>query len=373
MPDPSLHFDSAPTGTVTERLPFDILIDIIESLPKKDQFSLCYVSQGWSEVCLFVINRVVLLRSVREAKAFLLGVQTKPGRAVAIRSFAIAEYLYPRIESIKILLEDVIKLMIPHLQHLSVPSDLLGAFTLHHGTFPNLISYNCNPYTYSEPHPDVTFIGFLKRHPDLTNLCVRALGNASTSPTLLRVHLPNLQWFDGDAKFLPALTTQQLREARLTWSWGDDFEQPIVALRSMASPGMPFASINNGINYERERRYLVEALATHLPNLKTLHMRAAINVGWLEEDTLEYFTTQLPRFKRLRYFAIEDMLSYRSAFRSEHQIMHPVVVNWARVCPTLEACCIHQFCFKKNGGEWVFCTRKEFHDLTGGALWNKFK
>jgi hypothetical protein len=93
------------------------------------------------------------------------------------------------------------------------------------------------------------------------------------SPTL-RIHLPNLQYFDGDATFIPAIMAHELGEARLYWDDHEDIERTVVALRSMTSPDIPFVSINNGTE-SHQCAALVEALATHIPNIKTLHMRSA--------------------------------------------------------------------------------------------------
>jgi hypothetical protein len=59
---------------------------------------------------------------------------------------------------------------------------------------------------------------------------------------------------------------------------------------------------------------------------------------------IDHFTAYLPHFKGLMYFALEDALSdrhvddaYSYSVRDE---MHTVVVKWAEICPTLEACCL---------------------------------
>ncbi|KAF7364118.1 hypothetical protein MSAN_01070900 [Mycena sanguinolenta] len=81
----------------------------------------------------------------------------------------------------------------------------------------------------------------------------------------------------GEANVVPSLVTRDLREARLYWSPGEDIEQTVLALRSITSPDTPFVSINNGLDSSRECTPFVEALAMHVQNLKTLHMRAAVD------------------------------------------------------------------------------------------------
>ncbi|KAF7369767.1 hypothetical protein MVEN_00308800 [Mycena venus] len=212
---------------------------------------------------------------------------------------------------------------------------------------------------------------FLERHPGLTHLHTIGRHLPLTPSPTLRIHLPNLQHYDGEATFIPAILTHELRVARLYWSGREDIERIVVALRSITSPDIPFVSINNGTETD-QCTALVEALETHIPNIKTLHMRAATDWGSPDRITIEHLTTYLPHFKALMYLALEDALSYRDVDEESYSVpdkMHNVVVNWGGICPTLEACCLHEFAFKKTvNGTWEFCTRQVFGDLTS-ALW----
>ncbi|KAJ7268159.1 hypothetical protein B0H12DRAFT_1097302 [Mycena haematopus] len=361
------------SATITDRLPIETLTEIIVALPKTDQLTLCRVSQLWSELCLSVINRAVVLGDFATAKTLLEGILAKPGRAGAIRSFAVKGnvaflYLHPDKE-FTALLVNTIELTIPQLQHLSVPPDLLGVgypIALQKCTFPSLTSYTFPPCTH--PYPIDVFLAFLEHHPGLTYVRI----SVSDPPSSLRVHLPNLQRFYGKASLVPALVTPQLREARLYWSGLEDIERTVIALGSITSPHTPFSSINNAMETHRQCSPFVEALATHIPNLKTLHMRSATDWGSPERETLDHLTMQLPRFKTLSYLALEDALSEINADKTSRSVrdrMHAVALTWGSVCPTLEACCIHEYAFRrKDDGVWEYCTRTEFNDLTG-ALW----
>ncbi|KAJ6448347.1 hypothetical protein C8R45DRAFT_1133118 [Mycena sanguinolenta] len=344
--------------TITDRVPVEILNDIVVALPTKDQLSLCRVSQFWNELCLPVITRVVVLRNFARAKIFLEGILKKPDRADAIRSFSVEKDVYYGFRNagdgeFPILLLNAIKLTIPRLRCLSVSPDILGPdylIILEQCTFPSLFSYSA--VLYFERLKAEMLIPFLERHPGLTHVHAsvethahdkradiesRAVSEVSRP---LRVHIPSLQRFEGDAEFVAALVTQQLCEARLHWHGKEDIEQTVIALRSLMSPDTPLVSINNGMNTRHQCTPFVEALATHIPNLETLHMRAAVDWGLPEQETLDHLTTQLPRFRRLRYLALEDSLSDSEEFSWERDGMHAIVSTWANVCPTLEACCI---------------------------------
>ncbi|KAJ7909904.1 hypothetical protein B0H13DRAFT_2329843 [Mycena leptocephala] len=139
----------------------------------------------------------------------------------------------------------------------------------------------------------------------------------------------------------------------------------------MTRPDIPFVSINNGTE-TNQCTALVEALATHIPNIKTLHMRAATDWGSPDPIIIDHLTAYLPHFKFLMHLALEDALSYRDVDEEFYPVrdqMHAIVVDWAEICPTLEACCLHEFAFKKTvTGTWDFCTRQVFSELTN-ALW----
>ncbi|KAJ7748209.1 hypothetical protein DFH07DRAFT_1062598 [Mycena maculata] len=273
--------------------------------------------------------------------------------------------------------------MVPQLEHLSISPDLLEpdhGVALQLYTFPHLLSCHISPFwvrSAGDSEIQTSMLAadalgaFLERHPGVTRL--HAVGHRlplNPSPTL-RIHLPNLQYFYGEAIFIPAIMAHELREARLYWSGSEDIERTVVALRSMTGPDIPFVSINNGTETD-QCTALVQALATHIPNIKTLHMRAATDWGSPDRITIDHLTAYLPHFKGLMYLALEDALSFRDLDEESHFVrdkMHTIVVNWAGICPTLEACCLHEFAFKKTvTGTWEFCTRQVFSDLTN-ALW----
>ncbi|KAF8144198.1 hypothetical protein K438DRAFT_1993080 [Mycena galopus ATCC 62051] len=189
---------------------------------------------------------------------------------------------------------------------------------------------------------------FLQCHPGLTHL--HAFGHRLPLDTsTLRIQLPNLQHFEGEATFIPVMMAHELREARLYWSGREDIERTVVALRSITGPDIPFVSINDGTETD-QCTALVEALAKHIPNIKTLHMRAATDWGSPDPITIEHLTTYLPHFKALKYLALEDAFRFRDVDEESYSVrdkMHTIVVNWAGICPTLEACCLHEFAFKK--------------------------
>ncbi|KAF8144193.1 hypothetical protein K438DRAFT_2029279 [Mycena galopus ATCC 62051] len=374
--------------TISQWLPTETLIEIIQTLPKIDQLTLCRVSELFHDLCLPAINRVVVLRDYDRAKAFLEGMLENPSRVDAIRSFTVtdrARILHYTPEdrtktvSFADLLISSVKLMVPQLEHLSICPDLLETdhgIALQLYTFPRLLSCQISPFWVTSARDSETQVSmlasdalgaFLQRHPGLTHL--HAFGHRlplDPSPTL-RIQLPNLQHFEGEATLIPAMMAHELREARLYWSGREDIERTVVALRSITSPDIPFVSINNGTE-THQCTALVEALATHIPNIKTLHMRAATDWASPDPITIEHLTTYLSHFKALKYLALEDALSFRDVDKKSYSVrdkMHTIVVNWAGICPTLEACCLHEFAFKKTiTGSWDFCTRLAFSDLT---------
>ncbi|KAJ7366192.1 hypothetical protein DFH08DRAFT_833685 [Mycena albidolilacea] len=335
--------------TIAQWLPTETLIEIIETLPKTDQLTLCRVSELFHDLCLPAINRVVVLRDYAHAKTFLEGILANPSRACAIRSFTVTDRACilrrpqqdwkKTMRSFADLLINLVKLMVPQLEHLSICPDLLATdhgIDLQLYTFPRLLSCHISPHT--------------------------ARDSETQTSTLAA---------DALATFIPAMMAHELGEARLYWGGREDIERTVVALRSMTGPDIPFVSINNGTE-THQCTALVEALATHIPNIKTLHMRAATDWGSPDRITIDHLTAYLPHFKGLMYLALEDALSDREVDEESYSVrdkMHTVVVNWAGICPTLEACCLHEFAFKKTvTGTWDFCTRQVFSDLTN-ALW----
>ncbi|KAJ7511573.1 hypothetical protein B0H11DRAFT_708299 [Mycena galericulata] len=386
--------------TIAQWLPTETLMEIIETLPKTDQLTLCRVSELFNDLCLPAINRVVVLCDYDHAKTFLEGMLGNPSRAGAIRSFTVTDRTriqcgmlhHPQRDvdwkktarSFSDLLINSVKLMVPQLEHLSICPDLLErdhGIALQLYTFPRLLSCQIPPFgVYSARESDETQTSmlaadelgaFLDRHPGLTHL--HATGHRlSLNPSLaIHIHLPNLQYFYGEATFIPAMMAHELREARLYWNGHEDIERTVVALRSVTGPNIPFVSINNGTETD-QCTALVEALAIHIPNIKTLHMRATTDWGSPDRITIDHLMAYLPHFKALVYLVLEDTLSFHDVDEESYPVrdkMHTIVVNWAEICPTLEACCLHEFAFKKTvTGTWDFCTRQVFNDLTN-ALW----
>ncbi|KAJ7715875.1 hypothetical protein B0H14DRAFT_3013633 [Mycena olivaceomarginata] len=305
--------------TIAQWLPTETLIEISRLFQTQTTFSrplsACH-------------KPVVVLRDYDRAKTFLEGMLANPSRAGAIRSFTVTDRACilhrphqdwkKTMRSFADLLINLVKLMVPQLEHLSICPDLLAT---DHGI-------------------------------DL-QLCHISSHTATRTCTLAADAL------DG--------------EARLYWSGREDIERTVVALRSMTGPDIPFVSINNGTETD-QCTALVEALATHIPNIKTLNMWAAtdwpfffVNVcsGFAGPYYNDHLMAYLPHFKGLMYLALEDALSYRDVDEESYSVrdkMHAVVVNWAGICPTLEACCLHRY------GTWDFCTQQVFRNLTN-ALW----
>ncbi|KAJ6462529.1 hypothetical protein C8R45DRAFT_1027024 [Mycena sanguinolenta] len=328
--------------TITDRLPPEILTEIVAALRQKDQLSLCLVSQLWSELCLHAIYRLVDLPKFPKAKVFVEGIQANPARASAIQSFTVDQYVYSRLPDEKFIaqLANAIALM-TQLQRLSIPAALLHH--LEECVFSSLVAFICNTYR-TEPYPVI--ISFLKRHPGLTNIDLSCCRAPRTSLQHSYIQLPSLQRFYGEPTWVPALVTQQLRIARLRWYDDQNVEQTVIALRSLSNPDQPFHLINSTTTASHQQWMpLVETLAMHFPNMKTLHMRAR---GAPDQETLDHLTAQLPRFKMLSILAIDDARSILFKNGLVHSKLYALVATeWASVCPTLEACCIAKWAFRK--------------------------
>ncbi|KAJ6462527.1 hypothetical protein C8R45DRAFT_1027019 [Mycena sanguinolenta] len=299
--------------TITDRLPPEILTEIVAALRRKDQLSLCLVSQLWSALCLHEIYRFVALGNFPKAKLFVERMQTNPARASAIQSFTVARGVCScrRYVDEKFIaqLAKAMALM-TQLQCLSIPAALFHH--LEECVFSSLTVFICNSYG-DKPYPVI--VSFLERHPGLTNIDLSFYRAPRTSFQHSYIQLPSLQRFYGDSTWVPALVTQQLRIARLNWDDDQNVEQTVIALRSISNPDQPFHLINDTISVSHQQFMpLVEALAMHFPNMKTLHMQA---LGDPKQETLDHLTTQLPR----KLYAL-------------------VPTEWASVFPMLEACCI---------------------------------
>ncbi|KAJ6462534.1 hypothetical protein C8R45DRAFT_1080640 [Mycena sanguinolenta] len=270
-----------PTMPITDRLPLEILIEIVAALSRKDQLSLCRVSQLWNELCINDIYRLVSLGAFPTAKIFLESKQNHTGH-LRFNFYGLTIHL-------------------PSPPRLSVPPGVL-----HHPDMQQCF------------FPYAVLIPFLGRHPGLTHLRVtfNHVWIRGSSPPF-RVHLPSLLRFSGQAMFVPELVTQQLRIARLHWDGDENIEE---------------------------------------------------TGSWPDQETLDPLTMQLPRFKMLRYLALEGSVNYRFVNNSEGDRVYALVLKLAGVCPTLEACCIRRFAFRKNAGAWEDFTRMDFRELTDALV-----
>ncbi|KAJ6566909.1 hypothetical protein B0H19DRAFT_715401 [Mycena capillaripes] len=101
-----------------------------------------------------------------------------------------------------------------------------------------------------------------------------------------------------------------------------------------------------------------------MPHTTTLHLRSYTNLNQsLDQVTIHHITSHLPQFTSLAYLALDRPDGFSSNF-DENQAQ-VTVTTWGDVCPTLMACCLNGFAWKKVHSAWQGCSIREFRVLAG--------
>ncbi|KAF7340888.1 hypothetical protein MSAN_02118300 [Mycena sanguinolenta] len=339
---------------ISHWLPNELLLHIIQHTPKADQAALSRVAKRFHELCLPALNREVELKDSRFIASFCSGIIDNPSRADAVRSFNITVDFS---EIRRDLILETLKLM-SRLEYLSLSrfmsDDHHNRILLEECNFPQLISCNLSfPTSLS----DLTAL-FLTRHPTLKRVHLRSDPRmvASQSP---RISLPNLEFYAGQALFIPRIDAVRLK-VELDWSHTDDpdVNKIMTRISSMTNPKLPFVSSSDN------HHQIVISVSTHMPHTRTLRLRRSRMYFFFssvnhDEDMIYHITECLPGFTNLVYLAI-DWVPHQS--KAE---------NWSAVerlveaCPTLEACYSNRYAWRKVNGRWEECELEEFEVLAG--------
>ncbi|KAF7340875.1 hypothetical protein MSAN_02117000 [Mycena sanguinolenta] len=359
-------------------LPNEILVGIIQHSPKADQATLSRVSKLFRDLCLPVLYRAVKISSDSVILAsiavisFCSGMIETPARADAVRSFYLrVPYDYSNIEIRCGLILPTLKLM-SRLNHLSIFGSALNNrhwnMLLEECNFPQLI--NCDlrvPYDliyYNPTRVSNLVAGFLNRHSTLKRVHLPSYRIIAPQP--VRVSLPDLEFYHGGAAFIAGIDAICLKEVQLAWNYTDDdnVDEIITSLSSMTKPYLPFISCH--ANLGRLCHQIMDSVSMRMPHTKTLRLHPLKNYGaLLGQDTIRHVTECLPRFTGLLYLAMEwcrDVLLTSGANKDEDRI---AVEGWGEACPTLEACCLNHYGWRKVAGRWEEYPITQFWALAG--------
>ncbi|KAF7361570.1 hypothetical protein MSAN_01191000 [Mycena sanguinolenta] len=203
---------------ISQWLPNEVLLHIIEHSPKADQATLSSISKLFRGLCLPVLYRVVKIKGYHAMKSFCSGTIENPSRGDSVRSFTLdVPYSSSHIEGHSALILAALKLM-PKLEHLSVSESILdthhGHLLLEQGSFPQLIS--CNLWVPSDAldgfpaKPSDLGVAFLARHSTLKRVHLHS-EDEMVPPQPVRISLPNLELYEGNAAFILAIDAIALK------------------------------------------------------------------------------------------------------------------------------------------------------------------
>ncbi|KAF7340889.1 hypothetical protein MSAN_02118400 [Mycena sanguinolenta] len=350
-------------------LPNEILVRIIQQSGTADQATLCRLSKLFRDLCLPVLHRDVTIKGPRAIASFCSAILENPSRADAVRSLTLdVPYYEPDVNHGDLILA-TLKLMW-RLEHLSVSlctlEDHHWANLLERGQYTQLTS--CDLWVPTDApvilptRPSDLAVSFLTRHPTLKR--VRFIFADRIVPSQsVRVSLPNLEFYRGDAEFIVAIDAICLKAVDLIWYSEDNVENIIVALSSITQPDLPFIS-SHELRSWGGLRQIVTSLSKHMPHTQTL--RLACLRGSLRQDTIRHITESLPRFTGLVHLQIGyygDFFQMSTPGGSDEDRI--VVESWGEACPTLEACCLNYLGWRKVDSRWEEFPIKEFWVLAG--------
>ncbi|KAJ7734838.1 hypothetical protein B0H16DRAFT_1577373 [Mycena metata] len=359
---------------IFQRLPNEVIAEIIGVASKVNQATLCRVSKLFNDLCLPTLYRVVLLEDYAAALAFTSTLLANTTRAATIRSFTV-ERLYepwpqPSPPVLGGMLLASMKLM-TRLEHLFFPAlyklqDNCFDALLADVTLPCLLT--CGISHFSSWNAAGDKIGlFLQRHPTLTRVRLRTNMRIVISPTL-RISLPNLRHYDGSVGLLPSMEAGgNLTRARLHWHSDhedEDIDQAVKVLCSLSNPTIPFFAVHE--YRDNSWQPILTSMAAHMPHTTALQMRPLAEFGTdLTEQIIDHITACLPVFTKLVYLAFEcEAAAFPSSDADEDDDCN-TVETWSEACPTLEACCFNSCAWRKGEDGWEEFDMSEFRALVG--------
>ncbi|KAJ7732579.1 hypothetical protein DFH07DRAFT_780877 [Mycena maculata] len=355
---------------ISTLLPNELLIQVIDAAPKADQVTLCRVSKLFHALAVPAVYGAVNLPKYTSIISFCSAVLSNASLAKCVQSINIclptsrAKDSTWSQESSGLILDSVETLL--ELRHLSLDTVFLRSEhrdAILRCTFPHLLSCDIQ----IEEDKLHTFTSFLTRHPALTRMHVRLwrhIGNFRLdSPT--PIPLLNLRHYRGPVQCLSWITTHNLREAELDWpldksSESSPAESLLLALQATINSDIPFVSSNYWCDdYFTE---IVDFLSRNIPQTRTLQM----DVFHLHDDQIAHVMSSLPRFTGLVFFAIKwaGMMPASHIWGNE-AATGVTAQTCGDLCPTLEACCLGRWAWRKINGRWEAYPRADFPTLAG--------
>ncbi|KAF7340869.1 hypothetical protein MSAN_02116400 [Mycena sanguinolenta] len=349
---------------ISRWLPNEVLAHIMQHASKVDQAALSRVSKLFRDLCLpiNILNRDVEIKGSRAITSFCLAIIENPSRADAVRSFILAVPYTNRVKIRNDLILASLKLM-KRLDHLSLSPFVLDESRnrrslVEKTNFPELNS--CNIWV---PR-GILLEAFLARHSTLKRIHLHSKSRIIPSQSM-RISLPNLEYYEGDAGFILAIDTIRLKEVHFHWHSTDDVdvEKIIIGISSKTNQYLPFISCHrySGDPFDQ----IVASVSKYMQYTKTLQLQSWTN-SWmlLSPGTIYLIKGHLRRFASLVYLAIGYNGFQSSRTRDQDRI---AVEGWGEACPTLEGCCFHNNGWRKVDGQWEEYPIKEFWALAGIA------
>ncbi|KAJ6506713.1 hypothetical protein C8R45DRAFT_1175906 [Mycena sanguinolenta] len=323
-------------------LPNEILEQIMEHSATATQATLSRVSRLFHDLCVPVLHRVVEIKDSNSVASFY-----------AVRSFTVDMLLGETNPRGNLLLASL-KLML-RLDHLflseSASDDEERSILLREHIFPQLLS--CDIWTPWNSDCELVsdlVAAFLARHSTLKRVYIHPCDRIPASQSI-RVCLPDLEFYGGEAEFILGIDAVHLKEVQLIWS-EDDTKRPHKKIVASVAKHMPRTKIL------RLQYSLLIQVTFHFPTRSSLAAPQLV-----AQDKIRPITECLPRLTGLVYLAMEQMGTSTSG--ADPNVDRIAVEGWGEACPTLEACCLNNSGWRKVDGRWELCPIKEFWTLAG--------
>ncbi|KAJ6510754.1 hypothetical protein C8R45DRAFT_395771 [Mycena sanguinolenta] len=364
---------------ISRWLPNEVLVQIVQHSLKADQATLARVSQLFHEFSLPVLYRVIKLKDSNAITSFCSVIINNPPRAGAVRCFTLDvphKSFHNRVEIRYDMILGSLKLMLK-LDHLSLSGPSLDtshtAMLLEQCNFTQLI--NCDLWAPSKledllhippllsKSSDLTAV-FLTRHSTLKRIHIHSVHRMVASRSV-HAPLPNLEFYQGHATFLPAVHAIGLKAVELVWCSEDDEEidKIVTRLSSMTRPNSPFVSSHRSRHWN-DLCQVATSVSKHMRHTKILRLQCLErSFTILSKDTIRRITGCLDRFTALVYLDVGCMINFQTPeVNNETQI---AVEAWGEACLTLEACCLNFSAWRKIDSSWETFPMKEFRVLAG--------
>ncbi|KAK6978200.1 hypothetical protein R3P38DRAFT_3119943, partial [Favolaschia claudopus] len=334
--------------SILERLPNEMLAEIVQYIPRKDLLSICTTSRLLSRLSIPFLYRTIYVSDtdIKKLKN-ILDVMEKYTDTKDPLSRHVHEFWLLLTHESNIP-QDICKRLLgtlsgfSNIRRLNLVSHIrdesrLRTF-LQTAHFPSLLNFQY----ITDPIEADDLTVFLNHHPTLTKLLLTCR-NTYHCP-LGEIRLPCLQQFSGNSCFVKSLVCERTLQIMCIFFAMDELPTVLERLEPMIHPDGHILVVT-GVSLDLP--VAVRQVADKIPNTMYLIFRDLVEDPALTSEDVNEIETQLKKFKDLGCLELDTVSKSRVYSAMEDEADLAAVEKWGHVCKSLHRVVLH-------GRHWVY-------------------